>query len=311
MGFWAGYWATLKSRDIEEPIDVWVHRPLAYLIARAAMPTPISPNAITAISILFGLGAGVCFVWPFPWHVQVGGVLLFWSAVWDCADGQLARMRGTASPFGRMLDGVADLVVSVAGMGGAAYLVWQEYHSPWWLGVIALSLAILTIYTGSSHTASYDMYKNLFLRMTKPGYQEAEDYETAAQRRDEEPPKGVVGHVAWALYLYYLREQRARLQRFDPALPSFAALPPYSPELAERYRERALPMMRLWRGLFGFGSLVFAVSLFCLFDAVALYLLLRLVGLNAFYYLHMRPRQRRLTQELIDEGVLPGSSTST
>ncbi|MGE0328611.1 MAG: CDP-alcohol phosphatidyltransferase family protein, partial [Polyangiaceae bacterium] len=146
MGFWAGYWSSLKSRDIEEPIDVWVHRPLAYLIARAAFPTPISPNFITLVSILFGIATGVCFLWPFPYHVQLGGVFLFWSAVWDCADGQLARMRGTASPFGRMLDGVADLVVSICGMGGAVVVLLQSYHDPWWQALIVVVLGVLTIY---------------------------------------------------------------------------------------------------------------------------------------------------------------------
>ncbi|MCA9646293.1 MAG: CDP-alcohol phosphatidyltransferase family protein [Polyangiaceae bacterium] len=305
MGFWAGYWSSLKSRDIEEPIDVWVHRPLAYLIARAAFPTPISPNFITLVSILFGIATGVCFLWPFAYHVQLGGVFLFWSAVWDCADGQLARMRGTASTFGRMLDGVADLVVSICGMGGAVVLMLQDYHDPWWYGVIVVVLGLLTIYTGSSHTATYDMYKNVFLRMTKPGYQEAEDWSAAKARHDADPPTGWVGRLAWYLYLFYLKEQRSRLVSFDPELANFSQFPPYSEELAARYRELALPMMRLWRGWFGFGSLVFAVSLFCWFDAVAVYIVLRLVGLNAFYFLYMRPRQRRLTRQLIELGVLP------
>ncbi|MGE0327433.1 MAG: hypothetical protein AB7S68_34295, partial [Polyangiaceae bacterium] len=70
-------------------------------------------------------------------------------------------------------------------------------------------------------------------------------------------------------------------------------------------RELALPMMRLWRGWFGFGSLVFSVSLFCWFDAVGVYLILRLIGLNAFFFFYMRPRQRRLTAQLIDLGILP------
>ena len=46
-GFWSGYWQSLKSLDVEEPIDLYVHRPLAYLLARALLPTPISPNWVT------------------------------------------------------------------------------------------------------------------------------------------------------------------------------------------------------------------------------------------------------------------------
>ena len=59
MKFWEGYWKSLKPLEVEEPIDVWVHRPLAYLIARgpqrlvvdsigsALMPRPLPSRATT------------------------------------------------------------------------------------------------------------------------------------------------------------------------------------------------------------------------------------------------------------------------
>src|SRR5688572_14259354 len=86
-----GYLKSLKPLAVEEPIDVWVHRPLAYLLARAALPTPISPNLITAMSIVCGLAAGSSMVISYPHHLQYAGLLIFLSAVFDCADGQLAR----------------------------------------------------------------------------------------------------------------------------------------------------------------------------------------------------------------------------
>src|SRR5689334_20754172 len=110
MGFWSGYRASLKPLEVEEPIDVYVHRPLAYLLARACFRLPVSPDAITALSIVAGVASAVVLVCSFPHHLQVGGALLFASAVLDCADGQLARMRKTSSVFGRMLDGVADSI---------------------------------------------------------------------------------------------------------------------------------------------------------------------------------------------------------
>src|SRR5258706_12046514 len=107
MGFWLGYRASLKPLEVEEPIDVYIHRPLSYLLARACFRLPISPDFITLSSIVFGLASAAALLATFPHHLQVGGLLLFGSAVLDCADGQLARMRGTSSMFGRMLDGVA------------------------------------------------------------------------------------------------------------------------------------------------------------------------------------------------------------
>src|SRR5918995_225267 len=132
MAFWDGYWKSLKPLEVEEPIDVWVHRPLAYLLARAAYPTPISPNLITFVSIALGIAASASMLQTFPHHLPVAGAALFLSAVFDCADGQLARLRGTSSAFGRMLDGVADLIVSSATVVGGTYLVWQQFREPWW-----------------------------------------------------------------------------------------------------------------------------------------------------------------------------------
>src|SRR5258708_18535839 len=132
MGFWAGYWASLKPLEVEEPIDVYVHRPLAYLLARACSHLPVSPDAITALSIVFGIASAVTLLGSFPYHLQLGGLLLFSSAVLDCADGQLARMRGTSSMFGRMLDGTADLFTLAApAPATAAVLLPGLAHPPW------------------------------------------------------------------------------------------------------------------------------------------------------------------------------------
>jgi hypothetical protein len=97
MSFWSGYWASLKPREVEETIDVYVHRPLAYLLTRAIYRLPISPDVVTGLSILAGIASAVSLLASFPHHLQVSGLLLFFSAVLDCADGQLARMRGTSS----------------------------------------------------------------------------------------------------------------------------------------------------------------------------------------------------------------------
>ena len=58
-GFWSGYWQSLKSLDVEEPVDVYVHRPLAYVLAKLLLPTPVSPNLVTIASMVVGVYAGV------------------------------------------------------------------------------------------------------------------------------------------------------------------------------------------------------------------------------------------------------------
>ena len=80
---------------------------------------------------------------------------------------------------------------------------------------------------------------------------------------------------------------------FDPVASKLNRIPSYDPERARIYREQAGSLMRLWRTLFGFGSLVFGMSVTIAFGVVEYYLWFRLVVLNAIFYGYLRPRQRR------------------
>jgi phosphatidylglycerophosphate synthase len=295
VSFWAGYKSSLKPLEVEEPIDVWVHRPLAYLLARAAYPTPVSPNAITFMSIVFGLAAGASLVGAFPHHMQIGGACIFLSAVFDCADGQLARMRKTSSAFGRMLDGAADLVVACAAVGGGIWVVFTKYQQPLWLGATALALSIVTAVTGSFHTAMYDHYKNVFLRFTSETYKEGEDYQAAIDRYRQRSGRESLGaKLAWPIYVFYVKSQMNYVHAFDPYTSARLSLfPPYSRDGAAIYRRHAGGLMRLWRGFFGFGSLVFGLALATALNVLEWYMLARLLLLNSLFYGYMRPRQRR------------------
>ncbi len=294
VGFWAGYWKSLKPLDVEEPIDVWVHRPLAYLLARALLPTPVSPNLVTMISIVFGIAGGVSLFMDFPWHMQLGGLAIFLSAIFDCADGQLARMRGTSSVFGRMLDGSADLVVSIAAVGGGIWVIWSKFHDPLWFGIVALALCVGTAVTGSFHTGMYDHYKNVFLRLTSPTFKEGEDYEAALERyQSKRETSGFFARITWPIYLFYVKSQADYVHKFDPHTSARLTLfPAYSDENAAVYKKHAAHLMRVWRSWFGFGSLVFGIALFSALDLLEYYMLVRLVLLNAVFYGYLRPRQR-------------------
>jgi phosphatidylglycerophosphate synthase len=303
VSFWDAYFRSLKPLEVEEPIDVWVHRPPAYVLARMLLPTPVSPNLVTIGSIILGCAAGAAIFAGFPWHLQAAGVLIFSSAVLDCCDGQLARLRKSSSAFGRMLDGVADLVVSTVVVGGGAWLVLRKYHDPLWLLGVASVLTVTTILTGSFHTTMYDHFKNVFLRMTHPSYREGEDLDVAEQRFRAQRPQMSFGlRLAWGIYFFYMRSQSDYADKFDPnAKRLLSENAEYRERNAAIYRKYAGPAMRLWRNFFGFGSLVFglAVSIGC--NVTEYYLLFRLVVLNAVFYGYLRPQQRLASRRALDE----------
>jgi phosphatidylglycerophosphate synthase len=297
MGFWSGYRASLKPLEVEEPIDVYVHRPLAYVLARACLPLGVSPDAITLLSIVAGIASAISLVSQFPYHLQVGGLLLFSSAVLDCADGQLARMRGTSSLFGRMLDGTADLFTVGAAAPASAWVILCSLDMPLWGKGVVLALSVLTMVTSSFHTTMYDHYKNVFLRLTGP-YQEGEDYESALARRDAKTSFSLVEKISYPIYLFYLKSQRDYVLTFDPFTSArLTSFPPYDPKRGAVYRAIAGHAMKVWRTTFGFGSMVFGLALFNALGHPEYYLVYRLVVLNAVYYGYLKPLQRRASRE--------------
>jgi phosphatidylglycerophosphate synthase len=313
-GFWSDYGKSLKPLAVEEPIDVYVHRPLAYVLAKVLYPTPVSPNAITLGSILFGSTAGYSFCVEYDHHMQVGAACLFSSAVLDCTDGQLARLRKTASAFGRMLDGVADFVSIGAAVIGVAYHLWRGYGDPTWLGALIMLFLAITVVTGSFHTSSYDHYKNVYLRLTTPAFHEGEDYESALERYRSEAryERRIWARIAWLVYLFYVKSQRDYVARFDPhTCLRLESLPTFDERTAEIYRMHAEAPMRVWRAWFGMGSLVFGVAVAAFFDVILVYLAARLVAQNALFYGWLRPAQRVASRSAFEAmGLSTGTSLS-
>jgi phosphatidylglycerophosphate synthase len=295
------YRKSLKPLDIEEPIDVWVQRPVGFVIAKLSFPTPITPNQITIISIVFGLVAGFFYLRPSAHHLQWAGLCVFLSAAFDCADGALARMRKSSSALGRMLDGVADLTTTIAAVGGSVFVMASRHAHPWWHAAIVVALCGVTLWTNAFHSAGYDYYKSVFLRMTIEGNKEGEDVEVAIARFEEGKREGMSLPVrfVWWIYLFYTKSQVDFLRWFDPAAPRrLDALPTWDEAGRARFREIQLPCMKLWRNWFGFGSLVFGLAVFTAIDQLAIFMLLRLVLYNGIFFLVLLPKQRAASREL-------------
>jgi len=147
-----------KGRAVEEWVDLHFFRPIGIRIARALYPTGISPDQVTLWSLLIGLVAGHLFVYRDRWIDVIGFVLFIVSDVFDSADGQLARLRGTSTRFGRALDGIND---NLRFVNLYLHLMYRLAHGGvgWW-GVLLVALA------GLAHTyqsAAADFIRNAFL----------------------------------------------------------------------------------------------------------------------------------------------------
>ncbi|MCG8557554.1 MAG: CDP-alcohol phosphatidyltransferase family protein [Proteobacteria bacterium] len=156
---------SLKELAVEEPVNRYLHRPLAFALIRPLehLSLPISPNHITLLSGALGLGAAAsCYhvIEGGPGFAVLGALLLFLSVVLDCADGMLARLRGGGSRFGMLLDGFIDLVVGVSIWYALARTSVTYLGGGGW----AWPLAVLVLVSIVVHCAFYDQYKERYTR---------------------------------------------------------------------------------------------------------------------------------------------------
>ncbi|HEU4589206.1 MAG TPA: CDP-alcohol phosphatidyltransferase family protein [Gemmatimonadales bacterium] len=147
-----------KGRLVEEWIDLHFFRPLGYGIARRLVPSRVTPDQVTLASLLIGLAAGHLLYYESATLNLLGVVLFVVSDIFDSADGQLARMRGTSTRFGRILDGVSD---NLRFVNLYLHLVFRLVGAGW--GWEALGLAALAGLSHSFQSAAVDFIRQAYL----------------------------------------------------------------------------------------------------------------------------------------------------
>ena len=159
------YRSALKPGETEEVISQFFNRPLAFLTAKIFFKLRRSPNFITMFSMFFGVSAGFMFAQGEYNYILAGVVLLELMIIFDCADGQLARMTGKSSSFGKTLDASADLATHMSVFYGVAFAVFARSGN---IGVFFLALiAQASMYV---HIFLFDHFKNVFIRVARPEY---------------------------------------------------------------------------------------------------------------------------------------------
>lgn len=101
-----------KAFEIEEPVDIFLIRPLGFVVARAAIAFRVTPIQLTILSMLAGAAGGALL---YREDLGLFGyALLVTYSILDSADGQVARLTDRATELGRILDGVSGYVTHTA-----------------------------------------------------------------------------------------------------------------------------------------------------------------------------------------------------
>jgi len=116
--------ASRKMRVRQEALCELVFRPLAHLVVLALAPLRVPPPAVVLASASFGVAGAVELA---RGHLVVAALLIQAKTVLDNADGQLARLTGRVTAFGRYLDAECDVLVDAALF---AALGWYAHSAP-------------------------------------------------------------------------------------------------------------------------------------------------------------------------------------
>ena len=92
---------------------LYVRRFSPYL-TRLLVPTPITPNGVTWLMVLSGLGAAAAVAFDGVLTAVAAVLLIQLQILLDCSDGELARWRGQSSAVGIYLDRFAHWVTEAA-----------------------------------------------------------------------------------------------------------------------------------------------------------------------------------------------------
>ncbi len=130
------YARSLKPRAAVEFLSERLYRPLAHLLVRLLLKSPVRPEHL----VLFqgAIGALAALLLARGADAWAAGLLVF-RAVLDNADGQLARARGEASQLGRYLDTEVDLLTNLL----LFFALGLRAESPGLAGIAFLLLVLL------------------------------------------------------------------------------------------------------------------------------------------------------------------------
>lgn len=119
------YRESKKKQDINWFTE-WVCRPPAAVVVYALRPTPVTPNQVTFASLAVAAGsAAMLALLPGPLWLIAAIAVFELSFILDCADGQLARARGQASPLGHHLDFLMDELKAMLVFSAVTIRLWR------------------------------------------------------------------------------------------------------------------------------------------------------------------------------------------
>ena len=267
----------LKSRDVEDPVNLWLHRPLAYAFVTLVYRTSMTPNQITFIAIFLGLASAACWFDGSPHAMLWGGILLWSSAIMDGADGILARAKRLQSAFGRALDGFADWLVGLSSVSACVFHLYATGERTLLLFAVPAFVATIVEFN------AYDFYKEVWVHQTRIDRQrEGHSLSDIKKLRESENARHSPWYTRVSLFFYadHTRAQDGLIRFTNPAAKRLLTEARRSPKSADVYRAHNHLPMQFWKAL-STAPHAYLFSIFGMLDRPDLYVWFRLIGMGS------------------------------
>jgi phosphatidylglycerophosphate synthase len=94
-------------------MDTWFNSLFSIPISSLLVKTFLTPNQVTVLGLFIGMASGFFFAQGNYWSGIIGSLLLVTTAIWDCCDGDVARLKFMESEFGEKLDTICDNTINI------------------------------------------------------------------------------------------------------------------------------------------------------------------------------------------------------
>ncbi|MBR4849056.1 MAG: CDP-alcohol phosphatidyltransferase family protein [Bacteroidaceae bacterium] len=305
------YRASIKSTDTEELLDMWFYRPLGFRCALFFRNRGVHPNIITIASIFLGIAAGICFIQENIYWNMLGMALLVWANLYDSTDGQLARITGQKTRWGRILDGFAGdcwfffIYLAIALRETNKPIPFAPEHE--WGVIIWILLSFCGFWIHGSQCQLADYYRNIHLYFSNE--KNGHEFHNSVMEKKEFEATSWRTAFFWKLFLNFYVAYVENQERMTPNFQKFIKVVQtrYGTDIPEwlrkEFRQGSLPLMK-YTNILTFNSRAITLCVAMLINQLWIYIFFEMVVLMAlFFYTQYRHETlcKRLTKK-IEEG---------
>lgn len=273
-----------RTAEIEEISNRYLIHPVASRLVPLFAKARITPNMVSVAGMLFGILAGLAYYRyrELQWTLAGFLLMLAWH-VMDGADGQLARLTRSQSPFGKVLDGISD-TVTFAAVYTALAIAMSHRH-----GGAMYALVILSGFCHAVQSASYELERQEYDAL---GWGKA----PPTREADVPGPRSLdrLVHRLDGFFYFGLSFPAAGITRKVRAATMEALrLRPGRESLIRRcYRETFAPALRQW-SILSANYRTLGIFIAALLDAPQYYFAFEIVGFSAILLWLLRSQGAR------------------